>query len=193
VEAHGLSLHLLARPGMYCCIIVAVVSASAGSSISLKWACTFLSTTATTNYIVSMEEAHRASQTYHNGSSMSARQVADSLPVQDQIEAPRSSPSSSSASKPRVQGYAGSISLDSPRLNEPSVYASKTLPLSIPAILKQNVPGFKARNARMAQLQQHSSSRSSGADDRHAAAKGSQKHLGRRKQRRWENGEYLSL
>ena len=59
--------------------------------------------------------------------------------------------------------------------------------MSIPAILKQNVPGFKARSARVAQLQS-SSSRSMASDKLDEAHEKARQKLGRRKQRRWENG-----
>lgn len=64
--------------------------------------------------------------------------------------------------------------------------------MSIPAILKQNVPGFKAKNARITQLQLSSGRRGTNeaADESHDKAK---QKLGRRKQRRWENGVSLSI
>lgn len=124
-----------------------------------------------------MEQALKSSVSARGASSsISERQLADSIPIHDEDHR-------KSAKSPRVK----SDDVTSSPLTFSMRAERGPVAMSIPAILKQNIPGFKARNARIAQLQSSSSRRglNEATDDAHDKAR---QKLGRRKQRRWENG-----
>lgn len=111
-------------------------------------------------------------------SSLSARQLADSIPVHDEEDH-----KAAGSSKTSFQDAA----------NTPETFTMQRekgpIAMSIPAILRQNVPGFKAKNARVAELQP-SGGRRGAQDDADGSHGRTGPKLGRRKQRRWENGAH---
>lgn len=124
-----------------------------------------------------MEEALKSRPSSHRPSAtLSSRQLADSIPVRDEEDR---NPSRVAVKSPEPTSSTQSITV-------PLTSGRSGVAMSIPAILKQNVPGFKARNARMAQLQ--STSKSAANDKLEEAHEKARQKLGRRAQRRWENG-----
>lgn len=114
------------------------------------------------------------------------RQLADSIPVRDEEDR-----------KPSTKlGRSSTYDINaSASLETVPIHTSKAsggpVTMSLPAILRQNVPGFKARSARMSQLQP--SARASTSDKQESAHEKARQKLSRRKLRRWENGRFGSL
>lgn len=124
-----------------------------------------------------MEEALRASIAARRVTpTVPSRQLVDSIPVHDEEDR--------KASMKTLNASEGSTATHT--TTAPIQPGRGGVTMSLPAILKQNVPGFKARNARLAQLQQ--SARGSTSDKQDTAHDKARQKLGRRKQRRWENG-----
>lgn len=134
-----------------------------------------------------MEEALRASAaaSRRDLSSMSMRQLADSIPVRDEEDR-----------KPSTKlGRSTYDTSSSAGLETVPIHTSKAsggpVTMSLPAILRQNVPGYKARSARMSQLQP--SARASTSDKQESSHEKARQKLSRRKLRRWENGRFALL
>ena len=68
-------------------------------------------------------------------------------------------------------------------------------PMTLPAILRQNVPGYKARTAqdRVRQLRKENEGKASSTSSGSSGSGSKSARMGKRKQRRWENGQCIGL